>query len=530
LEDMRKTIQQNDDTKQLERDLTNAIKARYPLIWLKTTEERRVLEIITNVVAKRNRKAYVYDIVRLWTSISEWTTSTTQRQEFNKDLRGESLEEALDSVLENRDSESIFIFPDFHVINTYQSPIVFVRRLKYMSERLRAGRASVIFISHSLELPQELRDIVHTMEVKPPGLRELIGEITRVASEVEVSDSEMDATARAALGLSLNQASRLFSMAIIASPKDPSKWVPIVTQGKRDIVRGSGAMEFFSPQECPTDLGGLKILKEWLERRKQAFTKEAEEYGLPFPRGVALIGIPGTGKSLAAKFIAGSWSLPLLRLDLGAVFGGLIGQSEENIRRALQMAEAIAPCVLWIDEIEKGVQTEGLDAGTSARVFASLLTWMQEKLRPVFVVATANDVEKIPPELLRKGRFDEVFFLDLPIEKERIEIFEVHLRRVRRDPEKFDIKKLVRASEKFVGAEIEQVVREALYKAFNEGKREPTTEDILDALKRTVPLSEAKKEVIERLQLWLKNRQAISASEEEPKEVEMIGIPRLEKD
>jgi len=264
-------------------------------------------------------------------------------------------------------------------------------------------------------------------------------------------------------------------------------------------------------------VGGLGRLKEWLNLREIAFGQEARDYGLPAPKGLALIGIPGTGKSLSAKMIASLWQLPLIRMDVGALFGGLVGQSEENVRRALALAETISPCVLWIDEMEKALSTGSSsgDSGTSMRVFGSLLSWMQDKKKPVFVVATANDVGKLPPELLRRGRFDEIFFLDLPTTEERKEIFAVHLRKRKRKVGAYDLQRLAAASEGYVGAEIEQAVIDAMYVAFNDTsqpKRDFTTEDVLSAIGRQVPMSQSQRENINYLRQWLQDGRAVSAS------------------
>ncbi len=274
------------------------------------------------------------------------------------------------------------------------------------------------------------------------------------------------------------------------------------------------------------DVGGLDVLKQWLGLRERAFTREARDYGLPAPKGIALIGIPGTGKSLVAKMIAGLWRLPLFRLDAGALFGSLIGESEERTRRALRLAEATAPALLWIDEVEKALAHGGLDAGTSSRVFASVLTWMQEKTAPVFVVATLNDITRLPPELLRKGRFDEIFFLDLPTLLERKEILAVHLRKRRRLAEDFDLERLARESDGYVGAELEQAVIDAMFVGFSAG-RELTTEDVSAALRRQVPLSVSQRETIQALRNWLREGRAQSASLQDRPEA-AAGVMPLE--
>jgi SpoVK/Ycf46/Vps4 family AAA+-type ATPase len=276
------------------------------------------------------------------------------------------------------------------------------------------------------------------------------------------------------------------------------------------------------------DVGGLGLLKDWLHGREKAFGKSAKRYGLPAPRGIALIGIPGTGKSLTAKTVASLWRMPLLRMDIGAMFGSLVGQSEENCRRALGLAETIAPCVLWIDEIEKGLATGDNDGGTSQRVLGTMLSWMQEKTKPVFVVATANDVGRLPPELLRRGRFDEIFFLDLPTEKERREILTVHVKKRGRDPEQFDLDRMARASQGHVGSEIEQAIIEAMYQAFNDPEhpeREFTSEDVVAAMVRLVPLSRSQREMIEHLRRWLTEGRAQSASFAEASQAEEGFVP-----
>jgi SpoVK/Ycf46/Vps4 family AAA+-type ATPase len=269
-------------------------------------------------------------------------------------------------------------------------------------------------------------------------------------------------------------------------------------------------------------------MKAWLRAREKAFSKEARDYGLPAPKGIALIGIPGTGKSLTAKMAAGLWHLPLVRLDVGALFSGIVGSSEENTRRALSLVETIAPCLLWIDEMEKGLSYGGLDGGTSQRVFSNILTWMQEKRKPVFVIGTANNIASLPPELLRRGRFDEVFFLDLPTRPERREIFQVHIEKRKRPSQLYDLDALAGVSDGYVGSEIEQAVVDAMYLAYNDPKtpgRDFTTEDIRTALARQVPLSRSQREAIEHLRNWLREGRAQSASFQETRKWEENVVP-----
>jgi SpoVK/Ycf46/Vps4 family AAA+-type ATPase len=317
---------------------------------------------------------------------------------------------------------------------------------------------------------------------------------------------------QAALGLTVAQAQRVLAKAIVSDGIIDDRDIDLITEEKKQIIRESEALEYYAVTETVDDVGGLGVLKEWLHLRERAFSKEARDYGLPAPKGIALIGIPGTGKSLTAKMIGGLWHLPLLRLDVGALYGSLVGESEERTRRALGLAETVAPCILWIDELEKSLSHGGADSGTSTRVFGSVLTWMQEKKVPVFVVATANDIYALPPELLRKGRFDEIFFLDLPTAEERREIFTVHLIKRRRIPEDYDLDALITASEGYVGSEIEQAIIDAMYLGFDDGQREFTTADIVKSLGRQVPLSVSQRENIASLRSWLEDGRARSAS------------------
>jgi SpoVK/Ycf46/Vps4 family AAA+-type ATPase len=276
----------------------------------------------------------------------------------------------------------------------------------------------------------------------------------------------------------------------------------------------------------------MDILKDWMRKRTAAFGQKARDFGLPAPKGILLLGVQGCGKSLCCKAVASQWKLPLLRMDVGKIFSGIVGSSEENMRRAIRMAESIAPCVLWLDELEKGFagtqSSPFSDGGTTSRVFASFVTWLQEKTAPVMVVATANDISQLPPELMRKGRFDEIFFVDLPAEDERDEIFEIHLRKRKRDPARFDLKLLAAESAGYSGAEIEQAIIAALYDAFDAG-RDIETEDVVRSTRQSVPLSRTMKEQIAMLREWAASRArpastVTAAAEAEPREVALPAV------
>jgi SpoVK/Ycf46/Vps4 family AAA+-type ATPase len=416
----------------------------------------------------------------------------------------------------------LLIFPDFHfyIRNTENgSSQRLIRLLKWLHSKVKHSKCTVIFISNSEQIPNEISDMIDVELIRPPDDEELQNLLKGILispelSEIKISEDIRFEMIKSALGLSLNQAERLFNLAIVREFRNPEKMVNIIVQGKKGIIAASGALEFFAPDELPDYLAGVEFLKEWINRRKEFYSEEAENYKLPRPKGVFLLGIPGTGKSLTAKFIAGKWHMPLLRLDIGALYSSYVGATEQSLRQALHLVEATAPAILWIDEIEKAFVSGGgnLDAGVSNRVLGSFLTWMQENTAPVFVVATANNVDELPPELMRKGRFDEIFFLDLPNPEEREAIFEVHIQNNGRDPNNFNIDELVENTEQYVGAEIEQVIKEALYIAFADNHREMEHKDLLSAIKNTKPLAETKKAMIDKLRQKVERREAVLAS------------------
>jgi len=419
---------------------------------------------------------------------------------------------ALDYIDKDK-QQTVFVLKDFH--DLWGNPQV-KRKLRNVAQKLAMTRKTMIVSMPTSKIPDELRDEAVVVEFAYPDEDELELTLTRLtqAGQVQVNLTPLgrEKIVQAALGLTVSKAQRVFAKAIVRNGMIDDRDIELVTEEKKQIIRESEALEFYSLTETTNDVGGLGVLKAWLRMRERAFTQEARDYGLPVPKGIALIGIPGTGKSLTAKMIGCLWQIPLIRLDMGALFGNLVGESEERTRRALRLAETIAPCVLWIDEVEKGLGYQAaVDGGTSTRVFASILTWMQEKTAPCFVVATANNIFNLPPELLRRGRFDEIFFLDLPTVDERMEICNVHIRKRHRLPIDYDISKLALLSEGYVGAEIEQAIIDAMYIGFNE-EREFTTQDIMTSLRRLVPLSVSQREIIERLRSWLREGRAQSAS------------------
>lgn len=440
------------------------------------------------------------------------------------------------------ENDMLLVLEDFHPYSEANNPV----NIRYLREMMRpqnfAGNycKAIILSAPSKFVPEELSKELPVIEVDLPD-RETIEVIAdSVIKEYQEYCLESKITPKlleSALGLTVMEARLAFAKAIIQNRKLTEDEIPLIIGEKEQIIKKSGLLEYFHPKEFLTSVGGLDNLKEWIHKRGKAYSDDAKNFGLNIPRGLLLLGVPGCGKSLTAKAIANEWKFPLLRFDLGKVFGGIVGESERNIRYALDVAKTISPCVLWIDEIEKGLsgsQSSGrTDGGTSARVFGTFLTWMQEKKEPVFVVATANDISALPPELLRKGRFDEIFFVDLPSAKERENIFNIHLKNKNRDAKKLGLNmvELVKKSEGFSGAEIEEVVNEALFHAYANGQKDLEMQNLLDCIADTSPLSRTMAETIANLRKWAEQR-ARMASKEKPDDVKPLGedVPRLQQE
>lgn len=491
------------------------LRARFTLIVLVTVEEDRAVATVHQACEAIRRPCLSWDAGDGFTKIAQWSAAVPTALDPKTALE----------KIDQYDGDGLFILRDFHDI---WGNALLKRKLRSLAQRFRYTRKTILITTPINQLPAELKDIAVLVEFPPPDGSELeavLNELTATPGvRVQLTALGREKLVQAALGLTTAQAQRVFAKAIVRDGQLDDQDIDLVTEEKKQIIRSSQALEFFTASESPADLGGCEVLKDWLRLRERAFGQEARDYGLPAPRGMALIGIPGTGKSLTAKMIAGLWHLPLLRLDVGSLFGSLVGESEQRTRQALQLAETVAPCILWIDELEKAFASGGLDGGTSTRVFATILTWMQEKSAPCFVVATANDIGSLPPELLRRGRFDEIFFLDLPTFAERREIFSVHLRKRQRIIHDFDIDSLARSAEGYVGAEIEQAIIDAMYIGFNQN-REFNTADIAHSLDRQVPLSVSQRERIAALRAWLQEGRAQSASFRESSDAAQQFVP-----
>jgi AAA+ superfamily predicted ATPase len=482
------------------------VRARYPLLYLVSWEEQRVEEMLGRLAKGRGKELLTWSITRGLRRIAGGRAPVV----LEKTTSPRSAIEAISTL----GSPAIVVLEDLHPF--LDEPEV-VRGLRELSRSLKRTQTTVVLLSPVLKIPPELEKEITVVDVPLPTydeLRQLLGEIVALVRDSgrATVDLERDRTAellRAAQGLTLGEAENVFARAIADDGRLDASDIAMVLEEKQQIVRKSGLLEYFPASIGLDRIGGLELLKEWLVRRRAAFGDAARAFGLPEPKGILLLGAQGCGKSLTAKCVAAEWRLPLLRLDVGRIFSSFVGSSEQNLRRAIGVAESVAPVVLWVDEVEKGLHgmaSSGAgDAGVTSRVFGNLLTWLQEKTAPVFVVATANRIDLLPPELVRKGRFDEIFFVDLPSEPERGEIFRIHLRAKRRDPAAFDVDQLAALSAGFSGAEIEQAIVAALYDAFSE-ESELGQLHVEQALRATVPLSRTMADEIDRLRSWAATR------------------------
>lgn len=504
-------------------DIILHIRARYPALYLVSYEEERAQRLLREIGTRLGKRVY------FWTAsegFSEFKGATDEIPsarpqaaplDFGGPKPGDEKTRfpvgALEYVVQSAE-RAIFVLQDLHPF--LEEPKV-VRLLRDVCATLKRSYKTLIFLSPILKLPEELAKDVTVIDLPLPDAKE-IGLILRSFLDsvkgddrfsIEMDNQLFERVVKAALGLTESQASNVFAKALVKDRRFSVEDLAMIIGEKKQIIRKTGLLEYYEQDAGLADVGGLEELKKWLVARKEAFTDRARDYGLPQPKGLLLLGVQGCGKSLTAKAIASTWKLPLLRLDVGAIFSSYIGQSEANMRRAIVTAEGLAPVILWLDEIEKGFSGVGgsgqSDGGTATRVLGSFLTWLQEKTKPVFVVATANNIATLPPELLRKGRLDEIFFIDLPDLQERTQILGIHLAKRRRKPAAYPVEDLARATEGYSGAEVEESVVSAMYAAFAES-REFDGPDILRAVKETVPLSQTMREQITALREWARER------------------------
>jgi hypothetical protein len=490
-------------------EVETLIRARYPIIYIVSPEEQRVQQLLLQIAERRQKTAYEWSCT---TGLVASGASIQLSKNRSSPTRDPLL--ALDQVIEQVDP-AIFVFKDLHPFLGRQNHAV-IRKLKEIALHLKNSFKTIVLVSPTLEVPLEIEKEITVVHLPLPSVEELSSLLDHIISDVrrfrqiriELDDDGRDRLLQAARGLTLNEAENVFARILVEKERLTGDEASEVLEEKRQLVRKNGLLEYYDASESFADVGGLAALKDWLQKRAVAFTPAAREFGLTIPRGVLLIGVQGCGKSLCAKAVARAWGLPLLRFDIGRMFGSYVGSSEENIRRAIHVAESVAPAILWVDEIDKafaGNNGSAGDSGTSARVLGTFLTWLNEKSAPVFVVATANDISNLPPELLRKGRLDEIFFVDLPGPAERQDIFRIHLRRRNREPESFPVAELAEQSEGFSGAEIEESINSGLYEAFYEGVA-LSERHLLDALRQSVPLSRTMHEHLSNLRQWAAGR------------------------
>ncbi|WP_310425767.1 AAA family ATPase [Chamaesiphon sp. VAR_48_metabat_135_sub] len=487
----------------MQEELNILIQAQYPLIYLVTAEEDRAGKEIAKIAQNKQHPRKLY----IWTQNSGMV-------EYERDRSNESnttlAPEAAIAWTTRYSEPAIFVFKDLH---PFKDAAGVTRWLRDAIAMFQGTQKVIILMSPVQEIPIELEKEVVVLDFALPNLTALDRVLTKqleATRQNRLSSEGREKLLKASLGLTQDEAEKVYRKAYVKRGKITEAEVDIVLSEKKQLIRRNGILEFIEEDETIDAVGGLDELKGWLVQRSNAFTERAREYGLPQPKGMLILGVPGCGKSLIAKTTARLWGLPLLRLDMGRVYdGSTVGRSEANLRGALKTAESISPAILFIDELDKAFAgssgSADSDGGTSSRIFGSFLTWMQEKTSPIFVMATANRVERLPGEFLRKGRFDEIFFVDLPTQSEREAVFKIHLSKRNRDLNRFDLLQLSKVADGFSGAEIEQALIAAMYDAFAQN-REFTQLDIIAAIKATLPLSRTMSEQVTALRDWARQR------------------------
>lgn len=472
------------------------LKARYPIIYILTIEEDRLEYTVRNIILNQS-----YSKIYIWDFIDGYKMNPVKR-EFGARNPLEALE-FINKV--NSNTPSIFILKDF---KRFLKDLTISRKLRNLLQILKIQQKTIIIVDSEIKIPNDLKDHITIIKFNLPTSKEIKKELIRLTKNLtiqgQLSQGIFEKVIQACQGLSLEKIRRVLGKAVVIYKQIDQNSIPLILEEKRQVISQTDLLEFWSVRSTLKDVGGAYNLKQWLNARTDIFSEEAINYGLVTPKGLLLIGMQGSGKSLISKAIAYEWKLPLLRLDVGRLFGGIVGESESRVREMISITESLAPCVLWVDEIDKAFSDseQNSDNGTTNRVLATFLTWLGEKTLSVFVIATANDIYSLPLEILRKGRFDEIFFLGIPTIDERKMIYEIHLKRFRPDTwHKYDIKTLSKKARKFSGAEIEQTIIDAMYVAFSE-HREFTTNDILVAIKETIPILEMDPLRTQMIQNW----------------------------
>jgi ATPase family associated with various cellular activities (AAA)/AAA+ lid domain len=481
-------------------DLKSLILSLHPAVAIETEEEERVERLVEAVAQELGLALFEWSLTQGLLRWPEKTPNYTLREP------GAAL-----GHLRGLTVEGVFLMKD--LTRHLEDPAT-ARAFADVARQFTDTRSTLVLAGAALRFPPELEGLVVHFDLALPGEKELWAVVESVLAslrerrpiEVRLDQGEREELLRALSGLTLNQARQAVAQAVLEDGVLQASDLHDILDAKARALASDGLVEYLPAADNVFELGGFARLKAWLERARVGFSEEARALNLPPPRGILLAGVQGCGKSLAAKCVAGGWRLPLLKLDAGRLYDKYVGQTEKNLRRAMEIAESMAPVVLWIDELEKSFASGGEnDGGVSQRVLATFLTWLQEKKQEVFVVATANDVFSLPPELLRKGRFDEIFFVDLPDRDERAQILRIHLFHRKQEPERFDLDFLADATDGWSGAELEQAVTAALYDALHR-KRPLDTTLLLEEIGATVPLSVSRREDVERLRALAQGR------------------------
>jgi len=482
-------------------DLKSLVLSFHSLIAIETVEEDRVRQLLAEVAAD----------LRL--PLFEWSVTRGLNRQHGAQIEGtEEALAVLKHMTDDADGDAIYLLKDMapHLAN-----VNVARTFRELAQRLTSTRSAIVLTGEPIELPKDIDGFAVHFDLELPDDDELRAVVRSVIDavgrrqqvRVELTRDDAQRLVHALSGLTLNQARQVIAQAIVADGRLSAADIQTVIRCKGEMIERGGILEFFPVEENDFQLGGFTRMKAWLDDARVGFSREARAMNLEAPKGVLIVGVQGCGKSLAAKFIARHWQLPLLKLDAGRLYEKYVGESEKSLRRATALAEAMAPVVLWIDELEKAFAqgSTDTDGGLSQRLFGGFLTWLQEKKDEVFVVGAANDLMKLPPEMLRKGRFDEIFFVDLPRAGDREQIFSIHLALRKQDPARFDLGRLASVTEGFSGAEIEQAVISSLYRSLQR-KQPPSTEAILEAVQLTVPLSVTRREDVARLRAMAQGR------------------------
>lgn len=514
------------NSKETFESIRELIKADYPLIYAITTEYDRTMQYVRNIGNRLGYQFFSWDCIdglKEHKKIESGRYNLTAIPNCDVDTGLLNYISDISVEIDETSEKSIFLIEDMH--RNFDNPEVFTR-LRKLAEKLKGFKRHIVLTGPFVKIPDELEKYVTVVNIPLPDRSDLKKILSNVADKITINEDLEKNFIDSALGMTDMEADLAFRLAKVKVGFGSKDAAQIIAREKEQIIKKSGILDYYQVNDdLQKSLGGLENLKSWLTQRNKAFERKAKEFGLQEPKGILLVGVPGCGKSLTAKCVAAEWKQPLLKLDIGKVFQAEVGSSENNIRQAIATAEAVAPCVLWIDEIEKGLNVGGgeKDGGTNSRVFSTILTWMQEKTKPVFVVATANNIQALPPELLRKGRFDDIFFVDLPTKEERKNIFSIHLAKYQQNSIT-NIDAVAEKAKYFSGAEIEECVKEAMFIAYNENPNvaQIAVTHILAAIEPIVPLALTMPSQINFLREFGKSKRARPASKESNTEELMV--------